>query len=254
MPVEKPGFRRGLRALFGGLGWLLTTPRAWPLAAVPFLIALTIVGGLGYATWVFVPDWVSANLGAPEGWFTEIAYTVLAYVAVLLGWILSVVLGLALAQPLSGPALEGLVRQKEGELGAPPRPKSALLTEIWRSLQSLLVGYAFGLPALALRFSLSLIVPAASVVLFPLKLFVAATMAAWDICDYPLSVRGISVGERVATLKRNKGAVLGFGFGLALAGLIPLMLFLLLPAGVAGATRLLHEIEVYERQSPPEPV
>jgi len=249
---KKPGFMRGLKALFGGLGWLITTPGAWPLAMVPFLIALLLMVGLGYATYAYVPGLVDGWLGQNDAWYATVGATLLKVVAVLLGWILSALTGFGLAQPISGPALEGLVRKKERELGAPERPKSALATEIWRSLQSLLVGYAIGLPTLALLFLLSLFVPAASVVLFPLKLVVAASMAAWDLCDYPLSVRGVSVGERVGTLRRHKGAVLGFGLGLALAGLIPLMLFLLLPAGVVGATRLLHEIEVYEGQ-PPSP-
>ena len=252
--VDKPGFFRGLRALFGGLGWLITTPSAWPLAMVPFLIALLLMSGFGYASYAYVPELVEDWLGRGDAWYASLGITVLTVVGVLLGWILSVLLGLGLAQPISGPALEGLVRKKERELGAPARPESSLPTEIWRSLQSLLVGYAFGLPALALLFLLSLIVPAASVVLFPLKLLVAATMAAWDLCDYPLSIRGIPVAERVRTLRRHKGAVLGFGLGLALAGLIPMMLFLLLPAGVAGATRLLHEIELYEGPSPPPAV
>lgn len=252
--TEKPGFFRGLRALFGGIGWLMTTPSAWPLAMVPFLIALFLMGGLGYAAYAYVPGLIEEWLGSGDAWYASLGIGVLKVVGVLLGWILSVVLGLGLAQPISGPALEGLVRKKEHELGAPPRPQTSLPSEIWRSLQSLLVGYAFGLPALAILFLLSLVVPAASVVLFPFKLLVAATIVAWDLCDYPLSVRGIPVAERVRTLRRNKGAVIGFGLGLALAGLIPMMLFLLLPAGVVGATRLLHEIELYERPPPPPAV
>jgi CysZ protein len=131
-------------------------------------------------------------------------------------------------------------------LGLPAQPESGFVVDIWRSLQSLLIGYAFGLPALALLLVLSFLVPYAAVVLFPLKMLVAAMTVAWDLCDYPLSVAGRPVGERVATVFRHFPAVIGFGLGIALAGLVPCLLFVLLPGGVAGATRLMGEVERWE--------
>jgi CysZ protein len=99
------------------------------------------------------------------------------------------------------------------------------------------------MPILALLVVVNIVVPPAVVVTVPLKLVVVALLVAWDLCDYPLSIRGVPIRERVAFMGRNAGAMVGFGFGLALISLLPCALFLAIPAGVAGATRLIATIE-----------
>jgi CysZ protein len=54
------------------------------------------------------------------------------------------------------------------------------------------------------------------------------------------------VGKRLGLVSRNLGAMAGFGVGLGLLSLVPCALFLVLPAGVAGATRLTRAIELFE--------
>lgn len=239
--TARPGFASGFKALFGGLWWTLSNPGVWPLALVPLLLGLLLTSLLAAFSIGYVPDLVGARFGdGVGGVLLKILVTIVAV-------LLSAIVGFALAQPLSGPALEGIVRRKERDLGAPERPEATIATEIWRSLQSLAVGYAFGLPVLVLLFALSLVMPYAEIILFPLKLMVAAFTIAWDVCDYPMSMRGLSVSHRIMVVKRNAGAVLGFSIGLALAGLVPCLLFLLLPGGVAGSTRLMWDIEAYER-------
>ena len=95
-------------------------------------------------------------------------------------------------------------------------------------------------------FVLDLIFPPAIVVTWIAKLFVSAFIIAWDVCDYPLTVRGLPVAARLKTLWRHKAAVSGFAMALALAALIPCVLFIVLPGGVAGAARLMLEVERYE--------
>jgi len=244
-PVE-PTFSLGVKSLFGGIAWLAKSPGAWPMAAVPIAIATVLTASLGYGCFRFIPGWVGEWVGPVDGTLATVGIGVLKVVATALGVVLSSLIAFALAQPLSGPALEQLVRRQEADLGLEPRPETSFVTDILRSLQSLAVGYAFGLPALAILFTLSLIVPVASVILFPLKLLIASATIAWDICDYPLSIRGLPVGKRVALMLRYKKAILGFAVGLALAGLIPCVLFLFLPGGVVGAARLLCAIERWE--------
>jgi CysZ protein len=101
-----------------------------------------------------------------------------------------------------------------------------------------------------LLFVVDLVFAPAMVITIPLKLLVTAMLLAWDICDYPLSIRGVSIGTRVSFMKRNVKAMLGFGFALALVALVPCLLLLVLPFGVAGAARLTHSIERYEAAHP----
>lgn len=232
---------------FRGVGWVITTPAVWPLASVPMFAALVIMGAFGAGTIYLVPGWVEAWIGPGSSLAASVLLGVAKVLAVLLGLVASLLAAFALAQPLSGPALESLVKRQEQALGAPQRPGNPFFVDVWRSLQSLLVGYMLGLPILAVLAVVSLLVPPAAVVLVPIKLLVASFTVAWDLCDYPLSIRGLRVADRLAVMARYKGAVFGFGIALALAGLVPGLLFLLLPCGVAGAARLMWAIERFER-------
>ena len=242
-PPERPGFSAGLRAFFGGFAFIIGTPGVWPLAMVPVLAAMVVTTLLGWGAVSFVPEQVRALLGARGG---GVLSTILEVIATGIALIASALLGLALAQPLSGPALERIVRRVERSLGAPEWPATSVVDDVIRSLKAMLIPYAFGLPILVGLFVVNLVFPPAVVVTFPLKLVVTAIMLAWDLGDYPLSIRGVRVSERVSFIARHGKAMIGFGLGLALLGLIPCLLVLLLPAGVAGAARLVVQIERWE--------
>jgi CysZ protein len=244
--VEQPGFLTGTKSLFQGMAWLAKNPSAWPLAMVPMVIAMVITLALSYASFRFVPGWIGGAIGAGGGTLAKVGAGVLKVLATALAVMLSSLVAFALAQPLSGAALEALVRRQEADMGLPPRPETNFIADVLRSLQSLAIGYGFGLPMIAMLFGLSILLPFASVILFPLKIFVAACAIAWDICDYPMTIRGLRVSDRVALLMRNKKAVFGFALGLALAALVPCVLFLFLPGGVCGAARLIATIETWE--------
>jgi CysZ protein len=233
--------------LFGGLGWLFTTPRAWPSASVPCVLFVGLGGGLAALSIAYVPDWIDQGIGPTTSALGGFGTAVLKVLATAAAVVVSTLFAFALAQPLSGPALEQLVRLQERSLGAPERPPTPFLVDIGRSLKSMLVGYGIGIPIAIALLIVSVVAPFASVVTVPLKFLVAAFTIGWDLCDYPLSVRGMRVRERLAIIGRYKSAVFGFSAGLALAALVPCLLFLLLPAGVAGATRLLFAIELHER-------
>lgn len=240
----RPGFFDGTRALFGGFAFLVRTPATWPLALVPVMVA-GVVGTLVFALGAaLVFPYVAAHLGPRS-------HLLAALVNILAGVLMAVIaalLGLGLAQPLSGPALNRIVRRVEASLGAPAWPDTSALTDVGRAFASIAVGYSFGLPLLALLALVSLFFPPATVVTFPLKLVVLALLIAWDLLDYPLSIHGLPVARRVAFVVRNARALLGFGFGLALLSLIPFVGLLALPAGVAGAARLTRGIERWEEQ------
>jgi CysZ protein len=247
--APRPGFVAGLTCFFRGLGWTLATPQVWPLTMVPAVVGVALSALIGWLAVPHVPGLVSRLIGPTEGTLAGIGVGVLSVLATILVVVAGVFVAFSIAQPLAGPALEALVRRQERALGVPARPETSFLSDVWRSLQSLMVGAMFGLPALALLFLLSFVVPYASIVLFPLKLVVAALMLAWDICDYPLSVRGLPMSQRVGIVFRHFGALLGFGLALALASLVPCVVFLLLPGGVAGAARLMLAIERHEQQA-----
>src|SRR5262249_12875232 len=137
---------------------------------------------------------------------SAILATALGVIATGVAIIVALVVAFGLAQPLSGPALEGIVRRVEAEDGAPSYPKTSFGDNSRRSLGSALVSSALGLPLLAILFAVGLVFPPAMVVTFPLKFVVLALLASWDLCDYPLSIRGVPIRERLAFVWRNAGA------------------------------------------------
>jgi CysZ protein len=228
-----------VRAFFGGFRILLGTPRAWPFAAVPVLVGTLLFFTLSFTLTILLSDWIEGWLGV--GFWAGVVQVLVSIVAV----VLSAFFALALAQPASGPALEALSRVTERELGVPEHAPTPFLTDIARSTGSALLGVAGGTTAFVILFLIGLI-PGAAIVTVPLKFVAAAVFIGWDLCDYPLSVRGIRLGQRLGIVASNAGAVLGFSAGIALIALIPCGFLLVLPAGVCGATRLMSEIQAFE--------
>jgi CysZ protein len=249
LAASRPGVLAGARALFQGIGFLISTPTIWPLALVPVGIASALTISLAWAAVHFGYPLVASVIGAHDGVLGILA-TIAEVAAMAIAVLLALVLGIALAQPLSSPALAALVRRQRAALGAPPPPEVGLATDVARSIQSLLVGAAFGVPILALLFIVGTVFPAAVVITLPLKIIVSALLLAWDLCDYPLSIAGVPIGARIRLVRRHLGAMVGFGFALALVAFIPCGLLLVLPAGVVGATRLTLAIESESKTEP----
>lgn len=239
LATPRPGLVAGAGAMLGGLGIIVKTPALWPLALVPAAIGTAIAAGLSVVAIGWIPKLVAQWLGQGHATLGVIAGVLATAIAV----VLAVVVGFGLAQPLSGFALEKIVHHVEATEGATAWPQTSFFVNLKRSLVSVAVSWAFGLPVLALLMIVNVVVPPAVVVTVPLKLVVVALLVSWDLCDYPLSIRGVPIRERVAFMGRNASAMVGFGFGLALISLLPCALFLAIPAGVAGATRLIATIE-----------
>jgi CysZ protein len=246
-PESRPGFLDGAGALFSGVAFVVRTPGVWPLAMVPVVVGVGVTALLGWSTMHLLIPVIARAFGARWGFLAAIVDVLVGAVALLV----SALVGFGVAQPLSGPALNGIVRRAEGELGAPARPASGLVEDVGRALQSIAVSYAVGLPVLALLALVSFFFPPASAVTFPLKLVVLALLIAWDLCDYPLSIHGVPVSARISFMARNLPAMVGFGFGLALLSLVPCAMVVALPVGVAGAARLAWRIERFEARGAP---
>jgi CysZ protein len=245
-PLVRPGVRTGFRAIFRGYGYLFRTPDLWLPALVPIGVALLLAVVLGTVTVQYAPLLVTAVIGTPNGTLWTVVTIVLKVLVTIAIVALAVALSFALAKPLASPALERLLRRTEADLGAPAWPKTSFFEDILRSLQSTLVSLTFSLPILVGLTALGLFIPPAAVITIPLQFVLTGLLTAWDICDYPLSIRGTPVLERIDFMRRNLRCVLGFGIGLALLSLLPCALVLVLPAGVIGAAHLVVEIERWE--------
>jgi CysZ protein len=213
----------GAGAFFQGMAFVVSTPRIWPRAMVPMLAALVLFAG--FAT--------LGILGA-----TLLTHGVLVVLLAVPALLLALLLALSLAQPLSGWALDGIVREQRREMGLPELPAGSVGGAMLSSLGSALLALAVGAPLIGLLTLVGWVVPPAMVVTLPLKVLVGALMVAWDLVDYPLAMHGAGLGDRLRFAGRRFGSFLGFGLAATLFFAVPGLGLLALPCGVAGATRL----------------
>jgi CysZ protein len=240
------GLGAGIRAFFQGLAFVVSTPGVWPVAMVPIVTAALVLGAFGsLGVWSAVR--AASTIAAGDGAWEDAARGLLEVVLGAVALVVAALLALALAQPLSGWAIDRLVRRQERELGAstPPTTTNEIPrgARIAHSLGVSLLALVVGVPVLGALTLVDILFPVAAVVLVPIKFVVGSLLVAWDFLDYPFSLRGMSVGNRLRFIGRHFRAVLGFGMSAALLLLIPCVGLVVLPMGAAGAARLVREVE-----------
>lgn len=251
------GFFAGVRALFGGAFFVVSTPRVWGWAIVPVLAATILFvgfasvagwGGAALADRIVLPSAEAASAAGEE--LSGLALATMWLLRVLfwlVGIVVAFVVAMSLAQPVSGFALDALAREQEVALGGRTWPDVPALVSAGRALRVSLAALAVGLPILAALALLTFLVPPVAVVTVPAKFLVTGLLAAYDLLDTPLSLRGLGVRERLAFMRRQWSAVVGFGVAAAVILLVPGAALFLLPFGVAGAARL---VVAADRQPP----
>ncbi len=237
------GFFSGVKALFGGLGFIVTRPSMWGWSMIPIIAAtLLFTGFTGLAIWG--SNELSHHLlGGGETTASAIGMWALRVVLWLVSIVVAFLVAMSLAQPLSGFALEAIARRQELDLTKRQWPDQPFIASTLRSLRVSVAALAVSLPILAVLAVISILVPPLSIVTIPLKFLVTGLTAAYDFIDYPLSLRGSGVRSRLGFMKEHFWAVTGFGVAAALLLLIPGFGLFLLPFGVAGATRLIVEAD-----------
>ena len=242
----------GVRAFFGGVGFVVGRPRLWGYASVPVLVLMVLGAGVG-ALGIWAASAGSlALVGSSDGWH-DVGRWALTLLLSLLALVLAMLVAFALAQPISGFALEAISKRQEAELGGRNWPDQAFSVSFVRTLKVTLFGLLCSLPIFAVLTLIGLAAPPATVVTIPLKLMLSALLIAWDLLDYPLGIRGAGVRDRLRFIGRNFGAVFVFGCLAAVGLLIPGLGLLLLPFGVAGASRLVVWDDSARASSPPSP-
>lgn len=235
------GAWRGFLSPFAALRGLLTLPAAWRFALVPALVFGLLELAFVFLSWRYLKPWVSAELagnGSLRQWGSSAASWLSVLLASAVGWLVAAFL----APALSAPALERIVALEEARLGAPERPPLGVVQELLCGLRSLLVGSALSLPLLLGLTLLEFAFPPVAVLSTPLKFLIGAWGVAWSLFDYPMSLRGIGAHARLAFMRRHAAAVLGFGLAFSLVFWLPCFGILMLPVGVAAATRLYWDI------------
>jgi CysZ protein len=229
----------GVQAFLGGIGFVMGTPGVWLYALVPMLLVfvLMVLAGIGggYAAW----HWSDHLIGQGVGGGHTAGKVMVALVFGLIGMIVGLVVALGVAQPLSGFALEAIAHAQEVALtGRSPVAPGGFAGALWRALLVTAFTLAAAVAGALALWLPTLLFPPAVVVTAPLQVVWGGWLLAWNFLDYPLGLHGLGVRGRLHWVGRNWPAVTAFGVVWAAVLLIPGVIILLLPMGVAGAARL----------------
>ncbi len=234
-----PGFRSGASSLWYGFRFLLGSPRSWPYAIIPALVLMALVTICVAISVTVIRSWAAGWIDSGSGstWAVWAGAAVGWLVAIIAG-VIGLLISLALASPISAPALEKLVLHVEEKIDAPPRAESSFFKEMWFGLKAQVFAFAVAIPLLLLLWIIDLVFPPAVVVTLPLKLLVAAFSLSWNLLDYPLTLHGVRMRDRLRLFRAHKRATLAFGIGFAILFWLPCFQVLMLPVGVVAGTRL----------------
>jgi CysZ protein len=237
---RKIGFLDGLLAPLDGLRFVVGTPSTWGWACVPLVVLLALVVALAWAALALVHHW-----GASWRWMHVAPFwgtiaivfldVILVALAIVVAWMLAV--------PISGFALERIVRRRQRALALPAHAQIPAWRASMRSFGASLASTVVAIVTFVVLTVVDFVAPPATIVTVPMRVFVAALALAWDVLDYPLSLRPLTLRSRIAWFFRHFSASAGFGLALSLLFFVPGANLLLLPASVAGAAKLVSESE-----------
>jgi CysZ protein len=241
-PSLPPGFWAGAASVFRGVAFLFRTPAAWLPAMVPATVLLAFTAVFVWLSVSQVEPLVASWLPSPREWYAKLGVEFLSWLAAALAALLGFVLALAVTPPLSSPALEKVVALRERDLGVPERPPLGFWQEVWCGLKAQVSVALLAGPVLVLLWLLDLLFPIAAVVTVPIKCVVVSAALAWNLFDYPLTLRGVRMRGRLALINAHWRPTLGFGLAFSVLFWIPCSSVLLLPVGVVAATEVVWGI------------
>ncbi len=205
---------------------------------VPVLVNLVVLGLTVWGGSLLFEDLLARFLPA-EGWLSYLRWLLWPLFA--LAMALVVIFGFtALANLIAAPFNSLLSEKVEQLFGGQPAPSlswSEVVRDLPRTLGSELrkLGY-FLLRAIPL--GLLFLVPGLNLAAPFLWALFSAWFLALEYSDYPLGNRGLRFREQHRHLRAHRPMALGFGAGVTLLTLIPLVNLAAMPAAVIGATLL----------------
>ncbi|MEJ2515905.1 MAG: sulfate transporter CysZ [Gammaproteobacteria bacterium] len=228
-------FSRGFGYAFAGLK-SLRRPGIGRYVALPLLVNLVMFAAGGWWLALSLGDLIAWVQGYLPQWLDWLAW--LLWPLAVAGFLAVAWFGFTLLANLVGSPFNGLLAEKVARLeGKTPGPGRPLWQEVARApvAEVRKLGYfaVLALPALVL-----FIVPVVNVAAPAVWLAVSAWMLAVEYADYPMGNEGMEATRQRDVLRRRRGLALGFGAGVLVMTLVPILNFLSMPAGVVGATLL----------------
>ncbi len=245
-------FASGIAAPFRSLSLVSKTKAFWPYFIIPFILNLALLSAAFYVGYAFLLPMILGLLPQGDAWYFRlirwIASPLLTLFLILATALLYSITGSILTAPfndfISARMEETMTGVKEEE----PFSFSRLVADIVRitlNVVRLLVLIAvFHLLILFCN-----LIPLAGSALYGFLSFSAMCFfLGFQFFDFPLDRRRMAFGAKLKLMWRFKLLTIGLGLGFFLISFVPLVGFLGLNLGAAGATMLFVE-RIYQSQN-----
>ncbi len=239
MSGARAGVVRGMRHAIRGIG-LIFKPGVRAFVIVPLLIStvllVTALVGAG-----MLLDWlVETYLSSWWAWAQWIATVVYWLISAIIVFFTFTLFANLVASPFNGMLAEAVERHLNPGVQEVPFSFERLLDDAARSIRAELrkLGY-IGIRALPLV--LISFTPGLQFAAPPLWFIFGAWMLSLEYLDCPLGNHGRMFPAAVYDLRSTPRMALGFGGCITVLTMIPLVNFLAMPVGVAGATSMYFE-------------
>lgn len=233
------GFFKGASYVVRGMS-LLSAPRVRRFVLIPLCVNLVafmaaLLLGFHYLDVMmerWLPDWA-----AWLEWLLWPLFLLLALAMIFFGF--TVVTNL-IAAPFNGYLAEAVEELLGGGVADAAFDWRRLPADVLSALGSELRKIAF-FSLCAIPFLLLFVVPVLNVLAPPAWFLFGAWALCHEYADYPMGNHGLYFREQRRLLATRKRLSIGFGIGVMLLTVIPLVNFIAMPAAVCGATLLWFE-------------
>jgi CysZ protein len=208
--------------------------------AMPLLINILIFGGVlvfGWNEFERLLNWITDYLPSWLDWLTWLLYPVFILTALLIVFYLFTPVANLIGAPFNALLAEKLERDlsgrgPEGRGGVRAIAASAGVA-VGNELRKLFYMLVRSIPLLLL-----FVIPVINVAAPFIWALFGAWMLAIEYADYPMGNYDMKFLDERALLRKNRSLSLGFGGGILLMTMIPVLNFFAMPVGVAGATEM----------------
>ncbi len=231
---------------FSGMGYflsglsLLKEKGVKRYVAIPLLINVAVFAAaiyLGSTYLALFMGWIEDKLPGWLDWLSWLLVPLFVIAVVLIVFFGFAVVGNLIAAPFNGLLAEAVEMKLRGQPLESGGGWKKLAKDFFASLASevrKLVYFAIrAVPLLILMF-----IPGVNVIATVLWLLFSAWMLAVEYADYPMANHGLTFPRQRKVLAGRRFLALGFGGTMTLVLMVPFLNFLLIPAGVAGATAM----------------
>ncbi len=209
---------------------LFRHPRLFGLALIPIILTILVLVGLAWGGAWMIGQGLEQSALAEGRWLLQI-------LAVLLIFFVAYLIYLPLTRIFLAPFSDKLSRKTTELSGAVAIPEREIgfLKSIWEGVKLVVVQLVMVLFILVITL---LFAPLG----VPLGIFMTICFCGLDFVDVPLSVRGLSVRQKLRFLWSNRAFVFGFAVAAYVLLHIPIVNLLALPVGVIGGTLLVNQV------------